>query len=142
MIKDVFIDIIGIQNINDDEEKVEFSTEARFGTKNGDFFISYNDGQMLEDKADIKTRLFIKSDNSIVLERRGAVNSRMLIEKDKRNTAFYSTPLGELDISIYGEEIDVNLNEKGGELFFAYTIDSGLKLLSRNTVKISVKEAQ
>ena len=102
MIKDVIIDIKGIQGIDDDSNVIEFTTDGRFGIKDGEFFISYDEGQMLEESLEVKTSIFIKPD-SVILQRNGAIKSRMVIEKGVRNTCFYSTPHGNMVLGIYGE---------------------------------------
>lgn len=139
MIKDVIIDIKGTQGIDGESDTIEFSTDGRFGIKDNEFFISYNEGQMFEEKLDVKTSIFIKPD-SVVLQRSGSVNSRMVIEKGTRNTCFYSTPVGNMVLGIYGEEIGLDLSEKGGSLNMSYNIDSELKLVSRNQVEIKIRE--
>lgn len=139
MIKDVIIDIKGIQGIDDESDTIEFTTDGRFGVKNGEFFISYDDGQMLEDSLDVKTSIFIKPD-SVILQRSGAIKSRMVIETGVRNTCFYSTPHGNMVLGIYGENVDYNLSENGGSLKMSYNIDSNLKLVSRNEVSIKIRE--
>lgn len=139
MIKDVIIDIKGTQGIDDETDTIEFTTDGRFGVKDGEFFISYDEGQMFEEVLDVKTSIFIKPD-SVVLQRNGAIKSRMVIEKGTRNTCFYSTPHGNLVLGIYGEKLDCNLSENGGSLSMSYNIDSDLKLVSRNNVNISIRE--
>ncbi len=140
MIKDVLINIKGTQGIDDSTDTVEFTSEGRFGIKDGEFFISYNEGQIFEEKVDVKTRIFIKKDNTVTLERKGSINSKMLIEEGKRNSCFYNTPIGDLVISIFGEKIEYDLTENGGNIKLSYTIDSDMKMISRNRVNISVRE--
>lgn len=139
MIKDVIIEITGIQSIDDQTDTIEFTSEGRYGYKENEFFITYDEGQMYEERLEVKTRLLIKPDNSVVLERKGAVNSKMLIETGKRNSCFYNTPIGDLVISIFGKKIEHNLDENGGNIILEYTIDSQLKALSQNRVNISIR---
>lgn len=139
MIKDVIISVVGVQGIDGESDTVELTTEGRFGIKEGKYYISYNEGQLI-DSGSVKTKIFINSVNSVVLQRSGDINSRMEINKGERSSCFYSTPVGEICIGIYGESIDIDLSENGGSVNLAYTIDSGLKLISRNEVKITVRE--
>ena len=139
MIKDVIIDIKGFQGIEDDTDTIEFTTDGRFGIKDGEYFISYDEGQMMGDGTQVKTSLYIKPD-SVVLQRNGSIKSRMVIQKGVRNTCFYSTPHGNLVLGIYGDDIKYDLSEKGGKLSLKYNIDSDLKLVSKNSVDISVRE--
>ena len=139
MIKDVLITVVGIQGIDGEEDTVELTTEGRFGIKDGKYFLSYDEGQIVE-AGKVKTKIFINSADSVVLQRTGDINSRMEITAGERKSCFYSTPVGDICIGIYGENIELDLKENGGNINLVYTIDSDLKLISRNRVKITVKE--
>lgn len=140
MIKDVLINIKGIQGIDGESDTVELVTEGKFGIRNGEYYLAYDEGAMLDSKDEVKTRIYIKNADSVVLRRTGAIASHMLIENGKRNTCIYATPFGEMTIGISGESIEHSLNENGGEIRLKYSIDSQLRLISRNEVNISVKE--
>ncbi|MBQ4119593.1 MAG: DUF1934 domain-containing protein [Clostridia bacterium] len=140
MIKDVIINIKTEQTVGDNTDTIEFTTDGRFGIKDGSYFISYEESQLLEVEGEIKTTLYIKPDNSVIMQRNGAYSSRMVIEKGVRNNCFYVTPMGELSLGIFGEKVKSALSEKGGSIVMNYTIDTNLQLLSRNSVNISVKE--
>ena len=140
MIKDVIINIKTEQTVGDNTDTIEFTTDGRFGIKDGSYFISYEESQLLEVEGEIKTTLYIKPDNSVIMQRNGAYSSRMVIEKGVRNNCFYVTPMGELSLGIFGEKVKSALSEKGGNIVMNYTIDTNLQLLSRNSVNISVKE--
>ncbi len=139
MIKDVIINIKGTQGLDGETDVVEFTTEGKLGIRDEKYFLSYEEGQLLEG-AKVKTKMLINSDTSVVLERKGDINSRMEIEKGERRTCFYGTPIGNITIGIYGEELDVNLSEKGGRIKLSYNIDSQLTPVSQNKVEITVKE--
>ena len=139
MIKDVLITVVGIQGIDGEEDTVELTTEGRFGIKDGKYFLSYDEGQIVE-AGKVKTKIFINFPDSVVLQRTGDINSRMEITAGERKSCFYSTPVGDICIGIYGENIQLDLKENGGNINLVYTIDSDLKLISRNRVKITVKE--
>ncbi len=142
MIKDVIIDIKGVQGLDGNTDTIEFSTDGRFGFKDGEYYISYDEGQLFDNGDRVKTQLFIKPDDTVLLQRSGALKSKMLIEKGKRNTCFYSTAAGDLVIGIFGEALDYGLTEKGGKISLKYTIDSDLRVISRNSVNISIREVK
>lgn len=139
MMKDVLINIKGVQGIDGDTDTVEFTTTGRFGVKNGGYYMSYEENELMGAKG-IKTVLHVKEDDTVVLQRSGAMQSRLVVQKGKRNACFYNTPQGELMIGIFGEKIKNCLRDNGGKLSMCYTIDSNLQLISRNEVEISVKE--
>ncbi len=139
MMKDALIKIKCIQGIDGDTDTIEYTTTGRFGKKNDGYYMSYFESEAMGEKS-IKTVIHIKSDDSVILQRSGGMNSRLVVEKGKRNTCFYSTPQGSLSIGIFGESIINSLAENGGSLSMCYTIDSNSQLISRNQVEISVKE--
>lgn len=137
--KDVIISIKGEQGLNEETDTIEFTTDGRFGEKNGSYFITYNEGVMLG-MENVKTSLYIKPDNSVILQRSGALESRLVVEQGKRNTCYYNTPMGELLIGIFGETVKHDLKKNGGSISMKYTIDSNMMLISRNSVSITIKE--
>lgn len=140
MIKDVIIEIKTEQTVDDSTDKIEFTTDARYGFRDGSYFISYDESKLMEVEGEIKTTLYVKPNASVVLQRKGAYNSRMVIEKGVRNNCLYATPNGEFSLGIFGEKVLANLSDDGGNITMNYTIDSGLQLLSRNKVNISIRE--
>ena len=140
MIKDVIIDIETKQTVDGDTDLIEFTTDGRFGFKEGSYFISYDESNLLDVEGEIKTTVFIKPDNSIVLQRKGTYNSKMIIEKGVRNNCFYATPMGELTLGVFGEKIKFDLSDNGGTVCMNYSIDTNMRLLSQNQVKILIKE--
>ena len=140
MIKDVIIDIKTEQTVDSFTDSIEFTTDGRFGFKDGSFFISYDESRLLDVEGEVKTTVYVKPDNSVVLQRKGTYNSRMVIEKGVRNNCFYSTPHGELSLGIFGEKVLSKLDDNGGSILMNYTIDTELKLISKNCVNISIRE--
>lgn len=138
--KDVIINIKGIQTDDTDSDVIEFTTLGKFSERNGKYMVVYEENQTLEGSL-VKTTLKTE-DNRIVMNRSGAIDSKLVIEKGRRNRCFYSIPQGELVLGIFGESIINNLNKNGGDLSMCYTIDIDNGLISRNTVEISIKEVE
>ena len=122
MIKDVIIDIITEQSIDGQTDNIEFTTDGRFGIKDDSYFISYDESALLDVDGEIKTTIYLKPDNTVVLQRKGAYNSRMVIEKGIRTSCFYSTPAGSLSLGIFGEKVKNELNDDGGKIAMTYLI--------------------
>lgn len=141
MMKDVIINIKGRQGLGDELDTIELTTDGRFGEKNGSYYMTYDESAMLG-LENVKTALYIKPGNSVILQRSGDVESRLVVEEGKRSTCYYNTPQGELLIGIFGESVKTELNSGGGKIHMKYTIDSNLNLISRNTVDILVKGAE
>lgn len=142
MMKDVIINISGEQGIDNESDTIELTTVGRFGEKNGSYYLTYDETEMLSAGGAVKTGIYIKPDKSVILQRTGSVESRLIVEEGKRSVCCYNTSAGELLIGIFGERVKTDLTPKGGEISMKYTIDSNLRLVSRNSVKISVREVK
>lgn len=135
--KNVIIDIKGIQGIDGDNDVIELSTLGTLSEKDGKFLITYEENKTVKNES-VKT-LVKTEDNKVTMIRSGALDSRLVIEKGRRNTCFYSVPQGELALGIFGEEIKNDLDKNGGKLTMSYTIDIENSLISKNTVEIHVR---
>lgn len=139
--KDVIIDIKGTQGIDGEEEVIELSTIGKLSERGGKFLITYEDSESFKPNK-VKTMLKIEGNDKATMIRSGAIESRMVIEKGRRNTCFYSIPQGEIVLGIFAQNIINTLNAHGGEVKMSYNIDLDNSLLSRNTVEISIKEVK
>ena len=88
MLKDVLINIKGTQGAGNEQDVIELTTDGRFGEKNGGFYITYDESEMIGID-NVKTSLYIKPDNSVILQRSGAVDSRLIVENGKRSVCYY-----------------------------------------------------
>ncbi len=132
------IEIKGTQGIDEQSDCIELSTIGTLSEKDGKFLITYEESKTLENKA-VKTKV-LTEDGKVIMLRSGGIDSRMVIEKGKRNTCFYAIPQGELVLGVFGESIENNLSSNGGRLSMSYTIDIENSLVSQNKVEISVRK--
>ena len=93
MMKDVIISIKGTQGLYEESDTIEFTTDGRFGEKDGSYLITYDESEILGMK-NVKTCLYVKPDNSVILQRSGTVQSRLVVEEGRRSTCYYCTPQG------------------------------------------------
>ena len=82
--KDVIINIKGTQSNDTDSEVIEFTTVGKFGERDGKYMVVYEENQTIEGSL-IKTTLRADDDNRIVMNRSGAIESKLIIEKGKKN---------------------------------------------------------
>lgn len=137
--KDVIIKIKGAQGLDlDDAQVIEFTTEGTMEVNEDGYILRYDEGQMMG-LGNVSTVLTAKKNGTVVLDRNGDLNSRLIIRHNRRTSCFYSIPQGELTLGIYGKTVDVNLNDEGGTVKLEYAIDTDMKPLSNNIVEIEVK---
>ncbi len=137
--KQVKIKIKGIQGIDGQSETVELMTEGSLALRDGDILLTYEESELIGQKG-IKTTLHYKAPDTVILQRFGALRSRMVITLGQTTVCRYSTGFGEMMLDITGEKLENRLTENGGTLNMQYRIDAGGKAVSRNQVKITVKE--
>ncbi len=93
MIKDVRITVKGVQRDDSTEiSRTEIVVPGEYYFKNGSHYIFYD--ETAEDSGElIKNSLKLKG-NVLELNRKGAVNSRMVFETGKSHVTDYATPFG------------------------------------------------
>lgn len=137
--KKVKINIKGTQEIDDQTETIEMISEGTLRKTDGGFVICYNEGE-ITGQPKTRTTLTVSNDKTAVISRSGTMSSRLIIKEGQRNNCFYSSPIGMLELGIYGEKVCHKLTEKGGEINLGYTLDQNKQSVSKNTVNIIIKE--
>lgn len=137
--KKVLVKIKGKQGLGEDQDVIELITEGTLRKFEDEYIISYSEEQTVEG-GKTKTQLTVKSDNTVILDRRGDLNSRLVITEGERNCCLYAIPQGTLSLGIYGKEVKADLTDCGGRVKMVYSIDVNLDPLSENEVEILVEE--
>ena len=70
------------------------------------------------------TTLKIKGDK-VVLHREGTTSTKMEFQKDNTQVALYNTPYGMLELKTSTKELDLDVNEKGGNISIKYHLIAG-----------------
>ena len=139
--KDVLVKVKTVQSDeHHDGDTIELTAEGKFAVKDGAYLIKYSDAFMSGDNEAIHTTVKVGSDGAVSVTRSGSYQSRFVIERDKRCNCLYQTPYGTMSMGFYGEKIENNLNDNGGELSLWYTVDVNGAELNRNQMTISIKE--
>lgn len=139
--QDVIIDIKGTQIVDGDEDVVELSTVGQMNFIGGKTYLKYDDS-VATGVSGVNCLIKIDpEDSSVVMQRSGALNSRMYIKKGQRHICHYETGHGVLTMGVFGETVEENITETGGSLYMSYTLDVNNQMMSRNKVEISVKQA-
>ena len=116
------ISICSTQDIGE-KEKIEVVTVGEFSI-NGDEFIATYDETEISGMEGTKTTLKIKGDK-VVLHREGTTSTKMEFQKDNTQVALYNTPYGMLELKTSTKELDLDVNEKGGNISIKYHLIAG-----------------
>ena len=122
MSKKAIISICSTQDIGE-KEKIEVVTVGEFSI-NGDEFIATYDETEISGMEGTKTTLKIKGDK-VVLHREGTTSTKMEFQKDTTQVALYNTPYGMLELKTSTKELDLDVNEKGGNISIKYHLIAG-----------------
>lgn len=136
MNKKAVIHLLSIQADNEDE-KVEVVTPGSF-SKKGDAFYAIYDETEISGMEGTTTTLKI-ADNKFSIIRMGSTNAEMKFQKSKPNVSLYDTPYGTLEVNINTRDLNINVDENGGEVYVRYNLSiSGMKAQS-TTLNIKIK---
>ena len=122
MSKKAIISICSTQDIGE-KEKIEVVTVGEFSI-NGDEFIATYDETEISGMEGTKTTLKIKGDK-VVLHIEGTTSTKMEFQKDNTQVALYNTPYGMLELKTSTKELDLDVNEKGGNISIKYHLIAG-----------------
>ena len=122
MIKKAIISICSTQDIGE-KEKIEVVTVGEFSI-NGDEFIATYDETEISGMEGTKTTLKIQG-NKVVLHREGTTSTKMEFQKNNTQVALYNTPYGMLELKTSTKELDLDVNEKGGNISIKYHLIAG-----------------
>ncbi|WP_415313702.1 DUF1934 domain-containing protein [Clostridium perfringens] len=122
MIKKAIISICSTQDIGE-KEKIEVVTVGEFSI-NGDEFIATYDETEISGMEGTKTTLKIKG-NKVVLHREGTTSTKMEFQKNNTQVALYNTPCGMLELKTSTKELDLDVDEKGGNISIKYHLIAG-----------------
>lgn len=135
------IDIIGTQCIEDEiQDSVTVTTTGDYRVAStGNKFIRYKEYDE-ENPSVFKNTIIKISDRQLTITRSGEYASQLILECNKRHQCHYHTPVGSLIIGVFTKVMDISLNEQGGSIDVAYTLDFDSETVSENTFKINIRE--
>lgn len=139
MKKDVIIEIRGVYRQEGDEDEIELFTTGSYYKRNGNYFIAYDESEATGFEG-TRTLLKVESNDRVTLSRSGASKSQLIIERGVRHQCHYDTGYGAMTIGVSGDRIVSHLDDNGGRLEFAYSLDVNTLLASENAVYIHVRE--
>ena len=136
MIKKAIISICSTQDIGE-KEKIEVVTVGEFSI-NGDEFIATYDETEISGMEGTKTTLKIKG-NKVVLHREGTTSTKMEFQKNNTQVALYNTPYGMLELKTSTKELDLDVDEKGGNISIKYHLIAGVQEPIKTNLDMKIK---
>ncbi len=135
---DVTIKVTGTQQVDGESDTVELITDGTMSENAEETTLCYNETEATG-MAGTVTTLHIQP-GKVTLERRGANAGLLVLEYNKRHSCSYMTPVGQMMLGVFTDQMQQNLKEGLGTLSLSYTLDVGGRVLSRQLLKIEVSE--
>jgi uncharacterized beta-barrel protein YwiB (DUF1934 family) len=136
MKKDVLVSISGLQYEMDKDEAVEVISVGEYYNRNGKHYIIYE--EIIEDMDGVSKCTIKLSEKQIDIIKKGANNVHMIFEEGKKNTTYYNTPYGDLQVGIYTTLIRVSEEEDKIVADIEYGLDINYAHVSDCQIKIKI----
>ena len=137
--KNVMISITGMQDYGaDGDDTVELVTDGQYCYADGHGRLVYMESE-LTGLEGTKTSFTIEP-MSVVMQREGRLNTRMVFEEGKKHLFLYETPYGTATMTVDTSRISTRLDEHGGDMEIDYVLDFEHSAIGRNKFRINVRE--
>lgn len=139
MNKPVMIEIVGAQVYEQEDDSIEFVTQGEMQKQGDNYLITYQESEVTGMQG-CTTTLSVEGNTRVSMERSGALNSSLIFERGKKHLSLYQTGVEEFMIGVCTDTFEIDLNEAGGTIHIAYSIEVNNALASQNQITIIVKE--
>jgi len=103
---------------NNEDDKIEFITNANLIKKNDKFYASFN---YPDEFNNVKATLKIENEK-VTLLKYGQSCTQYIFEKGRQHKGHYETDFGSLSVGIFSDDVSVKLDENGGDIDLKYRI--------------------
>ena len=122
----------------EEEESIDFSTDG-FYTFDGDTAcLTYLETEVTGLEG-TRTSVMVMPDK-VVVDRDGAVTSRMVFRQGEKHSFLYDTPVGSATMHMNTRGLNYRFNEHGGHMEIDYVLDMEHAVVSRNQFQVTVRE--
>lgn len=119
---EVVLNIQGSQTIGDRREKIEFTTQGLLERRGEAVVLTYEDSG--DEDYTVETAISVDGD-IVVMEKRGGLETQFIFETSKTFSTVYSTPFGELDVTLFPTLVDTNIGRDAGRIDLEYILSIG-----------------
>ena len=133
------INVLGTQKVDGESDSIEVITTGDYRLEDGRVTVIYP--EFSEEDPNIRTDTTVTYDGErLLIERRGEMSSRLLLEKGRRHRCLYDTPLGQMMIGIFTDSITAELGDTGGVIRASYQLDFNNSAVSCNEFNITIQQ--
>ena len=142
MENNALITLIGRIKVDGEVDTFELTTAGKYTKQNGKYLVSY-EGSEITGYDNTTTTLKIQ-DNFVSMIRfgKGAGSSQMIFEENKQYTGVYRTPHGNMSVDVYTNEMEVNVDDEGGEVMLDYFVQLNSCQPVRNNLRVKIRKVE
>lgn len=145
MTKDILISIKGLQFESGSDEAVEMIAPGEYFFRNGKHYVIYEEvAESHDGEHDISKNTVKISKDQVEIMKKGGSNVHMVFEENQKNLTYYTTPFGQLLISIFTNHINIKEKEEVIEITLRYDLEINQSFVSdcEITIFIMAKNSQ
>ncbi len=136
MKKEVLISISGLQFEIDKDDAVEVISIGDYYYRNNKHYIVYD--EIAEDVEGVTSCTMKIDEHQVDIIKRGSSNVHMVFEEGLKNSTFYQTPFGELQVGIFTHNIKVSEAEDKIVAEINYALDINYAHVSDCKIQIKI----
>ncbi len=137
MKKDVLITLVGTQENDGDKDKIELVTEGSMYKKGDAYYIKYKESELTG--MDGTTTTVKLQGKKVTILRFGTNNTQLIFEKGMHHVCCYDTPYGGISVGVWAQDVKVEFDDNGGEIFADYSIDVDNNSVGKNNFHMKVR---
>jgi uncharacterized beta-barrel protein YwiB (DUF1934 family) len=138
MMKDVVIYIRSLFGDGADDNTIDFTTDGLYTYDGDTACLTYQESEVTGMEG-TRTSVMVMPDQ-VVVDRDGAVTSRMIFRPGEKHAFLYDTPVGSATMHMDTRNMNARFNEHGGHMEIDYVLDMEHAFASRNRFRLTVKE--
>jgi len=139
MEKNVIISVKGTQSALDNgTNTMELITEGRLYKEDDAYIVTYDESEITGMNG-TKTTLKVM-DGIVTLVRVGSVNSHFVFQQGQKHVSYYDTEYGSFTIGVTANEVDIRLDDSGGEIRVGYSLEIDNNDTGENDFYMSIRE--
>ena len=145
MTKDILISIKGLQFESGSDEAVEMIAPGEYFFRNGKHYVLYEEiAESPDGDNDISKNTVKISKDQVEIMKKGGSNVHMVFQENQKNLTYYTTPFGQLMISIFTNHINIKEKDEVIEITLRYDLEINQTFVSDCEINMFIiaKDAQ
>lgn len=139
MDKNVIISVKGTQSTDDQVNTItEFVTEGKYYKRDKAYFITYDESEVTGMSGTTTTLMVL--DGIVTLVRIGSINSQFVFQQGQKHISYYDTEYGFFTVGVTANEVDVRIDDNGGEIRIGYQLEIDNNETGENDFWMSIRE--